>query len=86
MVATGQIEAGRAYGRTRRSRCLVKAREHRDDIPAMVAEFAIRYGERFGKPGVRVAPALVEALVHSEWPGNVRQLENTIAQRDQCRA
>ena len=36
MVATGQIEAGRAYGRTRRSRCLVKAREHRDDIPPAV--------------------------------------------------
>ena len=54
-------------------------RDHRDDIPAMVAEFAARYGERFGKPGIRVTPALVEALLHSEWPGNVRHLENTIA-------
>jgi two-component system response regulator AtoC len=28
---------------------------------------------------VHLEPSLVDALVHADWPGNVRQLENTIA-------
>jgi DNA-binding NtrC family response regulator len=52
--------------------------EHREDIPALATEFARRYAERFGMT-VRLAPDLIEALQRAEWPGNVRQLENTIA-------
>jgi two-component system response regulator AtoC len=54
-------------------------RDRKDDIPALAAEFARRYGERFGLGNVSLDPALVDALVKAEWPGNVRQLENTIA-------
>jgi len=54
-------------------------RDHREDIPAMARQFAQRYGERFGNPDVRLSPALLDALARQDWPGNVRQLENTIA-------
>jgi len=54
-------------------------RDHREDIPALAEEFARRYGERFGLGHVTLEPALIDALVHHEWPGNVRQLENTLA-------
>jgi len=54
-------------------------RDRKDDIPALADEFARRYGERFGLGNVSLEPALVDALVHTDWPGNVRQLENTIA-------
>jgi DNA-binding NtrC family response regulator len=54
-------------------------REHKEDIPALAHEFARRYGERFGLGHVSLEPALIDALVHHEWPGNVRQLENTLA-------
>jgi two-component system response regulator AtoC len=54
-------------------------REHREDIPALVEDFSRRYRERFGAERVRLSAALVEALVQAEWPGNVRQLENTVA-------
>jgi transcriptional regulator with GAF, ATPase, and Fis domain len=54
-------------------------RDRREDIPALAHEFALRYAERFGAEGVRLAPALVERLVAADWPGNVRQLENSIA-------
>lgn len=54
-------------------------RDHRDDIPALAAEFARRYAQRFGMEGVRLSPELVELLCGAEWPGNVRQLENAIA-------
>jgi transcriptional regulator with GAF, ATPase, and Fis domain len=54
-------------------------REHREDIPALAAELARRYGERFGNEDVRLSAALVEALCQAEWPGNVRELENAVA-------
>src|SRR5712672_1111980 len=53
--------------------------EHREDIPALAAQFARRYAERFGMEDVRLAPELVDALQRADWPGNVRQLENSIA-------
>ncbi len=52
---------------------------HREDIPALACEFARRYGERFGKPDIRLSASLIEALCEEEWPGNVRELENTVA-------
>jgi two-component system response regulator AtoC len=54
-------------------------RDRKDDIPALAEEFARRYGERFGLGTISLEPALIDALVRTDWPGNVRQLENTIA-------
>src|SRR5262249_55626488 len=53
-------------------------RSHREDIPALAREFARRYGERFGRPSVRLSSSLIEAFCEEEWQGNVRELENTI--------
>ncbi len=54
-------------------------RERREEIPALSAEFARRYGERFGNEDVRLSPALIELLCQAPWPGNVRELENAVA-------
>src|SRR5262249_13494209 len=54
-------------------------RDRRGDIPALAEEFARRYAEKFGLDELRLSEALVARLVQSDWPGNVRQLENTIA-------
>jgi two-component system response regulator AtoC len=54
-------------------------KEHPEDIPSLATEFARRYADRFGMENVRLSPALVEALCRAAWPGNVRQLENTVA-------
>ena len=54
-------------------------RDHRDDIPALAETFARRYAEQFGMYGTNLSPALIEHFKRSDWPGNVRQLENTIA-------
>jgi DNA-binding NtrC family response regulator len=54
-------------------------REHREDIPALAAEFARRYAQRFGIERVSLSAALVQALQATDWPGNVRQLENAVA-------
>jgi two-component system response regulator AtoC len=54
-------------------------RDRKDDIPALAEEFGRRYGDKFGIGPITLDPALIDALVREDWPGNVRQLENTIA-------
>jgi len=55
-------------------------RERRADIALLAREFARKYSERYGLGYVvQLSPELVEHLEHQQWPGNVRQLENTIA-------
>jgi two-component system response regulator AtoC len=54
-------------------------RDRRGDIPALAEEFARRYAEKFGLDELRLSEGLVARLVQADWPGNVRQLENTIA-------
>ena len=54
-------------------------RDRATDIPMLAEEFARRYGERFGLKHVRLTPDLIGRLGTRDWPGNVRQLENTMA-------
>ena len=54
-------------------------RDRVDDIPALAEEFTRRYAEKFGLGNARLSPALLARLRASPWPGNVRQLENTVA-------
>jgi DNA-binding NtrC family response regulator len=55
-------------------------RERRADIPMLAREFARKYSERFGLGYVvQLTPELLEYLEQQPWPGNIRQLENTIA-------
>jgi DNA-binding NtrC family response regulator len=48
-------------------------RERRGDIPVLVRRFVS------GAQGVWIEEAAVEALAAQPWPGNVRQLQNTVA-------
>ncbi len=54
-------------------------RERREEIPELCQVLAARYAERFGIDDLSLSPALVARLAAADWPGNVRQLENTIA-------
>jgi two-component system, NtrC family, response regulator AtoC len=54
-------------------------RERREDIPPLVHELARRYADRFAIESLELTPRLVDKLAAQDWPGNVRQLENTIA-------
>jgi DNA-binding NtrC family response regulator len=53
-------------------------RERREEIPALAIELAQRCAERFGMPEVSFSAELLDALARADWPGNVRQLENTV--------
>src|SRR4030088_644054 len=53
-------------------------RDRREDIPLLVNHFLKKYAPGAGKSIQRVNDQSLEALGGYEWPGNVRQLENTI--------
>jgi formate hydrogenlyase transcriptional activator len=53
-------------------------RERRADIPPLVAHFAEKYGERFGRPISSIDRKTLDLLQAHNWPGNVRELENTV--------
>jgi two-component system, NtrC family, response regulator PilR len=53
-------------------------RERREDIPLLVNHFLKKYAGAAGRNILRVHGPSLEALSGYEWPGNVRQLENTV--------
>jgi DNA-binding NtrC family response regulator len=53
-------------------------RERREDIPLLASHFLKKYAPAAGKSILRIAPDSLELLSSYVWPGNVRQLENTI--------
>src|SRR5215475_11191224 len=53
-------------------------RERREDIPLLANHFLKKYASAAGRNIVRVNTGSLEALCGYDWPGNVRQLENTV--------
>ncbi|HYL12390.1 MAG TPA: sigma-54 dependent transcriptional regulator [Terriglobales bacterium] len=58
--------------------CVPPLRERREDVALLVNHFLKKYAPAAGKSIVRVNKQSLEALCGYEWPGNVRQLENTV--------
>ncbi|HEY3769185.1 MAG TPA: sigma-54 dependent transcriptional regulator [Candidatus Angelobacter sp.] len=53
-------------------------RERRDDVVLLASHFLKKYAAAAQKSILRIHPESLDALAQFEWPGNVRQLENTI--------
>ncbi len=53
-------------------------RDRLDDIQILTASFISRIAANHGIPKKRLSPAALKRLMSYSWPGNVRQLENTI--------
>jgi two-component system response regulator AtoC len=54
-------------------------RERPEDVEPLIRTFVRQYADRYGMGTVDVEPALVEAMKTNPWPGNVREVENTVA-------
>jgi DNA-binding NtrC family response regulator len=52
-------------------------RERRDDIPLLIAAFLKAACRRAGRQ-IELSPGAIDVLLAYDWPGNVRQLENTV--------
>jgi DNA-binding NtrC family response regulator len=53
-------------------------RERREDISVLVDHFVRKHAQRTGKPIDAVEDGVLAALQQYDWPGNARELENTI--------
>jgi DNA-binding NtrC family response regulator len=53
-------------------------RQRPGDIPLLANYFALRYAELNGLPQRPLAVAALAKLIRHSWPGNIRELENTL--------
>ena len=53
-------------------------RERVDDIPLLASAFVRTLSRQYGKPLLRLHDHVIERLKRYEWPGNIRELENTL--------
>ncbi|MBL7083314.1 MAG: sigma-54-dependent Fis family transcriptional regulator [Candidatus Aminicenantes bacterium] len=57
---------------------LPSLRERKEDILLLVEHFLQKYGRRARKKINSLSSAIKKALMEYDWPGNIRELENTI--------
>jgi transcriptional regulator with PAS, ATPase and Fis domain len=53
-------------------------RERKDDIVLLITHFIKKYRKAFNKDIKFLPKQLLDRLLHYEWPGNIRELENVI--------
>lgn len=53
-------------------------KERREDIPLLATHFLEYYSAKNNRIFIDFADNAIEALINYEWPGNIRELENTI--------
>ncbi len=53
-------------------------RERKEDIPLLASHFLKRYRDSLAGSVEELPQELIEAFMSYDWPGNIRQLENTI--------
>jgi formate hydrogenlyase transcriptional activator len=77
-VRTGQFRSDLFYRLNVFPLRVPPLRERPEDIPLLVAHFAAKHGERFGRTITRIERRSMKLLESHTWPGNVRELENII--------
>jgi DNA-binding NtrC family response regulator len=53
-------------------------REHKEDIPELVAALLEEMSDKHGRKVAAVSEPVLEAFNHFSWPGNARELRNTL--------
>lgn len=53
-------------------------REHKEDIPELVAHFLAQLVPRMGTAPLSITPAEMDYLMQYDWPGNARELRNLV--------
>ncbi|MBO9623675.1 MAG: sigma-54-dependent Fis family transcriptional regulator [Sphingomonas sp.] len=53
-------------------------RERREDVPELIEHYLGHYARRYGRAVPELSPAARAALLHHDWPGNVRALRHAL--------
>jgi two-component system response regulator AtoC len=57
---------------------LPRLAERRGDIPALIDHFIGVFARQYGVPPKHLSPAARDRMIAHDWPGNIRELQNTI--------
>ena len=77
-VAAGRFREDLYYRLNVAPVLLPPLRERLGDILPLVHHFLSVYGERLGYSTVNLSPDAIERVLNYPWPGNIRELENTV--------
>jgi DNA-binding NtrC family response regulator len=58
--------------------CIPPLRERRDEVLILAKYFMRKNSVRYGRDPLPMSAPMMQALVNHSWPGNLRELENTI--------
>src|SRR5436853_3609991 len=78
MVAEGAFREDLYYRLNVIPISLPPLRERKEDIPLLAEHFVAKYAEQMDKAITGISHDAMELLLHHEWPGNIRELENAI--------
>ena len=57
---------------------LPSLRERREDIPLLIKHFLVRAATEAGRPLPEIEADAMDCLLHYQWPGNIRELQNAV--------
>jgi len=77
-VADGHLRADLYYRLNVFHITMPPLRDHLEDLPAMVEVMIGEMGQKHGKRVSGVAPLMLERMMAYDWPGNARELRNTV--------
>ena len=78
MVANGRFREDLYYRLNVVSIEMPPLRERKEDIPSLAQSFVQRFRTELKKPLEGIHPEALKQLMRHHWPGNIRELENTI--------
>ena len=55
-------------------------RDRKEDISLLFRKFASDFAEQYNSPSIRLNDAAINIITNYNWPGNIRQLKNFVAQ------
>lgn len=55
-------------------------RDRKEDIPLLIRKFASDFADKYNTPSIRLDESAMNLLIDYNWPGNIRQLRNFVAQ------
>jgi DNA-binding NtrC family response regulator len=77
-VAEGHLRADLYYRLNVFNIAMPPLREHLEDLPPMVETMVSEMNQKHGRKVSGVAPSMLDRLMAYSWPGNARELRNTI--------
>jgi two-component system, NtrC family, response regulator HydG len=77
-VATGRFRIDLYYRLNVFPITLPPLRERKEDIPLLANHFLSKYSIEVGRPKPEFSEEAIAILMQYDWPGNIRELENTV--------